>query len=77
MLRVRRWDDAKAAFEKALVERPHSGFALYGIAVADERLGDSQSAAKVFADFLMAWKNADAGLLQIEHARGYLMAHGA
>jgi hypothetical protein len=25
----------------------------------------------------MAWKNADAGLLQIEHARGYLMADGA
>ena len=43
MLRARRWRDAKAAFEKALLERPHSGFALYGIAAANEQLGDRQA----------------------------------
>jgi tetratricopeptide (TPR) repeat protein len=75
MLGARRSKDAKAAFERALSERPHSGFALYGIAVANEQLGDSQAASKTYTDFLTAWKDADAGLPQIAHARAYLMAH--
>ncbi len=77
MLRARRWGDAKAAFEKALSERPHSGFALYGIAAANEQLGDRQAASKTYADFLTAWKDADTGLPQIAHARAYVMAHPA
>jgi tetratricopeptide (TPR) repeat protein len=77
MLHARRWSDAKAAFEKVLSERPHSGFALYGIAVANEQLGDSQLASKTYADFLTAWKDADAGLPQIARARTYLKAHRA
>ena len=77
MLRVRRWGDAKVAFEKALLERPHSGFALYGIAVANEQFGDSLAASKTYADFVVAWKGADAGLPQIVHARAYLKAHRA
>ena len=77
MLRARRWGDAKAAFEKALSERPHSGFALYGIATANERLGDSQAASRTYSDFLTAWKDASAGLPQIAHARAYLTAHRA
>jgi tetratricopeptide (TPR) repeat protein len=77
MLRARRLKDAKEAFERALSERPHSGFALYGIAAANEQLGDSQAASKTYTDFLTAWKDADAGLPQIAHARAYLMAHGA
>ena len=77
MLRARRWSDAKAAFEKALSERPHSGFALYGIAAANEQLSDRQAASKAFADFLTAWKEADAGLSQVAHARAYLIAHPA
>jgi tetratricopeptide (TPR) repeat protein len=77
MLRARRWGDAKVAFEKALSERPHSGFALYGIAAANERLDDSQAASKTYSDFLAEWKDADAGLPQIAHARAYLRAHRA
>ncbi len=60
MLRVRRWGDAKAAFERALLERPHSGFALYGIAAANEGLEDSRAASGTYSDFLTAWKDADA-----------------
>jgi tetratricopeptide (TPR) repeat protein len=75
MLGVRKWADAKAAFERALVERPHSGFALYGIALAHEHSGDSESAVKTYADFLTAWNDADSGLLQIAHARAYVNAH--
>ena len=77
MLRARRWSDAGAAFERALSERPHSGFALYGIAAAEEKLGHVQPAIKTYADFLAAWKDADEGLPQIAHARAYLKAHPA
>lgn len=75
MLRARRWSNAKTAFEKALSERPHSGFALYGIAVANEELGDSKVAVATYRDFLTAWKDADARLAQIAHARAYLAVH--
>jgi tetratricopeptide (TPR) repeat protein len=75
MLAVHRWADARAAFERALVERPHSGFALYGIALAAERSGDRHAAAKAYADFLAAWADADAALPQMAHARDYLAAH--
>ena len=75
MLAIRKWPDAKAAFERALVERPHSGFALYGIALASEQLGDREAAIKTYADFLTAWKGADPGLPQIAHARAYEAAH--
>jgi tetratricopeptide (TPR) repeat protein len=77
MLAARKWPDAKAAFERALADRPHSGFALYGIALASEQSGDREAAVKTYADFLTAWKEADSGLPQIAHARAYMSAHRA
>jgi tetratricopeptide (TPR) repeat protein len=74
MLASENWADAKAAFERALVIRPHSGFALYGVALASERAGDREAAVKSYTEFLTAWKGADTGLGQIEHARGYVAA---
>jgi len=74
-LSIQKWADAKAAFERALAERPHSGFALYGIAFATEQSGDHEAAAKSYADFLTAWKDADPGLPQLAHAKSYLAAH--
>jgi len=66
------WTDAAAAYERALLERPRSGFALYGIALSEEKAGDSAGAAKAYADFLAAWKDADPTLAQVTHARAYL-----
>ncbi len=71
------WSDAKAAYQEALAERPRSGFPLYGIAMASEQAGDAKSAASAYADFLAAWKTADAALPQIEHARAFLASHGS
>ena len=34
--------DAKEAYERALVERPKSGFPLFGIAISSERAGDAE-----------------------------------
>jgi tetratricopeptide (TPR) repeat protein len=72
MLAASEWAAAKAAYERALAARPHSGFALYGIALVSEKAGDRENAAKAYTEFLTAWKDADAGLPQLAHARAYL-----
>jgi tetratricopeptide (TPR) repeat protein len=66
---------AKAAYQKALLERPRSGFALYGIALCSERAGALEDAAREYSEFISAWKNADPGLPQLQHARIYLAQH--
>jgi tetratricopeptide (TPR) repeat protein len=69
------WDDAKAAYKEALVERPRSGFPLFGIAMAGERAGDIALATSGYTEFLAAWKSADSDLPQLAHARSYLTSH--
>jgi len=66
------WVDARAAFEQALLERPRSGFALYGIAFTSEKSGNADAARKEYTEFLAAWKDADPALDQVIHARSYL-----
>jgi len=68
------WTDARAAYEQALLERPRSGFALYGIALSSEKAGNREAAAKEYAAFLAAWKDADPALPQIAHAKNYAAA---
>jgi hypothetical protein len=77
MLSASAWTDAKAAYQKALVERPKSGFPLYGIALSSERSGDAKAASAEYAEFVAAWKDADAALPQLGHARAFLSEHGA
>jgi hypothetical protein len=77
MLSASAWTDAKAAYQKALVDRPKSGFPLYGIALSSERSGDAKAASAEYAEFVAAWKDADAALPQLEHARAFLTEHGA
>ena len=66
---------AKAAYQQALVERPRSGFPLYGIALCSEKAGNLEAASKEYSDFLAAWKDADATLPQLAHARTYAAQH--
>ncbi len=66
---------AKAAYQQALVERPRSGFPLYGIALCSEKSGNPDAAAKEYSDFLSAWKDADPALPQLAHARTYVAQH--
>jgi tetratricopeptide (TPR) repeat protein len=66
------WDEARAAYHRTLVERPRSGFALYGLALTSEKSGDSAAAAKEYATFLAAWNQADAALPQVKHAQSFL-----
>jgi tetratricopeptide (TPR) repeat protein len=69
LLRAKDYAGAKAAFEKALDERPKSGFELYGMARADELAGNATLAQTEYQAFLNAWHAADAKLPQIAHAR--------
>jgi tetratricopeptide (TPR) repeat protein len=71
------WKEAKAAYERALLERPRSGLALYGIAVSTEKAGDAEAAVKAYRDFMAAWKNADAVLPQLTNARAYVSQHSS
>jgi hypothetical protein len=67
--------EAKAAYQQALLERPRSGFPLYGIALASEQAGDVAAAKAEYRNFLAAWKSADSDLPQMVHARSYLAPH--
>ncbi len=77
MLSASAWTDAQADYRKALVERPKSGFPLYGIALSSERAGDAKTASAEYAEFVAAWKDADAGLPELAHARAFLAEHGS
>ena len=68
LIRAAKYSAAREAFQKELHERPHSGFALYGIALAWDREGNKDEAAKAYREFLDAWKNADRDLPQIRSA---------
>jgi tetratricopeptide (TPR) repeat protein len=71
------WADAKQAYEKALVERPKSGFSLYGIALSSEQSGDVAAASVEYSSFLTAWKVADSNLPQVAHARTFISQHAS
>lgn len=74
-LRARRWKDAEAAYQRALALRPHSGFALYGIAQAKAGAGDLAAARQSYAEFRTAWAHADTHLPQMQTAEAFLVQH--
>ena len=61
-IRAGKHDDAVKAFEKILVLRPNSGFALLGMAKSYDRLGDTAKATAVRKQLATVWKNADKDL---------------
>jgi tetratricopeptide (TPR) repeat protein len=69
LLRAKDYADARSAYQTALVERPASGFELYGIARADELAGNTTQAQTEYRAFLKAWPSADPRLPQVLHAR--------
>jgi tetratricopeptide (TPR) repeat protein len=77
LMAVGDWTGAKAGYQRALSERPRSGFPLYGIAKSSESAGDSAAAAKEYQGFLAAWPDADPDLPQVAHAQKYLAEHQA
>lgn len=72
LIRAGRYKEARDVYQRDLVERPHSGFALYGIATAWDKEGNHAEAAKAYREFLIAWSHADADLVQIKVAKAYI-----
>jgi tetratricopeptide (TPR) repeat protein len=76
MMTAGKLPEAEAAYQKALVERPNSGFALYGIAQVKERTQDAAATSSAYRQFLSAWKTADPGLPEMQHAEQWMSKHG-
>ena len=72
LLQAKDYAAAHKAFQAAVVERPRSGFGLYGMAQSSELAGDSAAAQAEYSTFVSAWKDADPALPQVSHARAYL-----
>jgi tetratricopeptide (TPR) repeat protein len=72
LLQVKDYSGAKRAYEAALVERPDSGFGLYGLARVRELSGDMGGAMVGYQNFLKAWPAADSDLPEVVHARAVL-----
>jgi tetratricopeptide (TPR) repeat protein len=71
-IRAGKFDEARDAFKKELIERPHSGFAVNGIAASWDKQGNGKEAARGYRDFLDAWSHADRDLASIKAAEAYL-----
>ncbi len=69
LLQAGDYDGAQGAFHDALVERPNSGFGLYGLARAEDLAGHKAAAKRDYESFLKAWSAADRALPQVVEAR--------
>ncbi len=69
MMKAADYSDAKAAYTSALAERPSSGFALFGLARAEQAGGDEAAAHRDYVAFLKAWSAADPMLPELAQAR--------
>ena len=74
MMTAGKWAEAEAAFQKGLVERPNSGFVLYGLAQVKEKGGDAGATTASYRH-LSAWKTADPGLPEMVHAQQWVKQH--
>jgi tetratricopeptide (TPR) repeat protein len=77
MMTAGKWAAATTALHEALVDRPNSGFALYGVGLASEKTGDAGATTVAYKQFLSAWKTADPALPEMQHAQQWLSQHGA
>jgi tetratricopeptide (TPR) repeat protein len=71
LLKAKDYAGAQSAYERALEERPNSGFGLYGLARVKELQGDHAGASEAYAAFLKAWAHADPDLAEMVHAKQF------
>ena len=74
LLMAKDYKGAEAAYEAALLERPNSGFGLFGLARVKESAGDAAGARAAYEAFLKAWPRADANLPEVSHAQRFVAA---
>ena len=74
LMRAGDFAGAHKAYAEALVERPKSGFPLFGMARSSEAAGDATKARAEYAEFAEAWKRGDPEMPEMAHAREYMAA---
>jgi len=72
LMRAKRYVEAKKAYEAALLDRPNSGYPLYGMAQADVALGDKAAATADYGSLIKAWSHADEGMMQVVAAKAWV-----
>ena len=75
LLSVSDFAAAKSAYQQALTERPNSGFPLYGLALTEEKSGNTTAASAAYTTFLKSWSQADSTLSEIAHAKQFVDGH--
>ena len=63
---------AHTAYASALLDRPNSGFPLYGMARSSEAANNAAKATTEYQHFTEAWKNADPTSPELLHAKQFL-----
>jgi len=74
LMRAGDFAGAHKAYAEALVERPKSGFPLFGMARSSEAAGDATKARAEYAEFAEARKRGDPEMPEMAHAREYMAA---
>ena len=69
-MRAGKYEEAAAAFQKVLKNRPNSGFALAGIARAYKKAGNESRSAEYYRKFAAAWSAADKDLELMKEGGG-------
>ena len=72
LLELNRPNEAATYFQKTLTRIPDRPKAILGLARAAEALGDGETAANRYREFLSIWETADAGLPEFVQAKVFL-----
>jgi tetratricopeptide (TPR) repeat protein len=75
LLELKRPGEAATYFQKALSRTPNRPKVIFGLARAAQDLGDNDTAAKRYEEFLKLWKTADSDRPELEKARAFLRGH--
>ena len=74
LLELNRPTEAVTYFQRTLTRTPGRPKAIFGLARAAQALGDDETAAKRYQEFLSIWKTADPGLTELVQAKEFLAA---
>ena len=74
LLELNRPAEAVTYFQRTLTRTPGRPKAIFGLARAAQALGDDETAAKRYQEFLSIWKTADPGLTELVQAKEFLAA---
>ena len=72
LLDLNRFTEAVTYFQRTLTRTPNRPKAIFGLARAAHALGDDDTAARRYKEFLAIWKTADLELPEFVQAKGFL-----